>query len=137
MRGFRFRKGVQAVNSCVAFLASLLKDIRSERPKVTEKDNLRLLFVAKWFIDFFLCARAWDSQSRVSKEDELEFALVVEVIQRSWAGWVIRRMREAWEDKPRQWTELQAGMECLTQLVRANFFLLFEGLTARASAFTR
>jgi replication fork protection complex subunit Tof1/Swi1 len=116
---------VQEVDSCTAFLASLLKDIRSERPKVTEKDNLRLLFVTKWFIDFFLCVRTMDSQRGASKEDEMEFALVVEVIQRSWAGWVIRRMREAWEDKPRKWTELQAGVECLTQLVRAYYLLLF------------
>lgn len=113
--------GLQVVNSSLAFLASLLKDIRSERAKVTEKDNLRLLFLAKWFIDFFLCARARDSERGVSKEDEMEFALVVEVVQRSWAGWVIRRMREAWEDKPKQWTELQAGIECLTQLVRMNY----------------
>ena len=112
------------VDSCTAFLASLLKDIRSERPKITEKDNLRLLFVTKWFIDFFLCSRSRDSQG-ASKEDEMEFALVVEVVQRSWAGWVIRRMREAWEDKPKRWTELQAGIECLTQLVRADCFLLF------------
>jgi replication fork protection complex subunit Tof1/Swi1 len=116
----------QEVNFYIAFLASLLKDIRSERPKVTEKDNLRLLFVTRWFIDFFLSARTRDSQRSASKEDEMEFALVVEVVQRSWAGWVIRRMREAWEDKPRQWTELQAGIECLTQLVRADYFLFFE-----------
>lgn len=128
---------MQVVNSSIAFLASLLKDIRSERAKVTEKDNLRLLFITKWFIDFFLCVRAQDSQRGVSKEDEMEFALVVEVVQRSWAGWVIRRMREAWEDKPKQWTELQAGIECLTQLVRVNYLLLFGGLTARSSALAR
>ena len=117
---------VQVVDSCTAFLASLLKDIRSERPKVTEKDNLRLLFVTKWFIDFFLCTRTRNSQLGASREDEMEFALVVEVIQRSWAGWVIRRMREAWEDRPKQWTELQAGIECLTQLVRVEYLLSFE-----------
>ena len=42
----------------IALLSSLLKDIKAERPKVTEKDNLRLLFVTKWFLEFFLCERA-------------------------------------------------------------------------------
>ncbi|GBE89890.1 Topoisomerase 1-associated factor 1 [Sparassis crispa] len=91
------------------FLASLLKDIKAERPKITEKDNLRLLYVAKWFLEFFLDMRA--------KGEEWKFGLIAEVTERSWIIWVLKRMREAVEEKPKLWTELQAGIECLTQLV--------------------
>ncbi|KAI0357683.1 timeless-domain-containing protein [Trametes cingulata] len=93
-------------------LASLLKDIKAERAKIAEKDHLRLLFVAKWFLEFFLCERA-----RQPEGSRWKFGLVAEVIDRGWIVWVLRRMREAQEEKPKQWTELQAGIECLTQFV--------------------
>ncbi|KAE9405100.1 timeless-domain-containing protein [Gymnopus androsaceus JB14] len=101
-----------------SFLAIILKDIRSERAKITEKDNLRLLFVTKWFLDFFLSRR---SQAKAVKSvEDLEkygFGLVAEVLERPWIIWVLKRMREAVEEKPKAWTELQAGVECLTQLL--------------------
>ncbi|KAI8989035.1 timeless-domain-containing protein [Trametes punicea] len=101
------------IESCFnPLLASLLKDIKAERPKVTEKDNLRLLFVTKWFLEFFLCERA-----RQQEGSRWRFGLVAEVVDRSWIVWVLRRMREAQEEKPKLWTELQAGIECLTQFV--------------------
>ena len=40
-------------NDSQAFLSILLKDIKTERPKITEKDNLRLLYVTKRFLEFF------------------------------------------------------------------------------------
>jgi replication fork protection complex subunit Tof1/Swi1 len=65
------------------------------------------------------------------------FGLVGEVIERSWIVWVLKRMNGAVEEKvillcttcvtpfihvfvyvqPKLWTELQAGIECLTQLL--------------------
>lgn len=95
-----------------------------------EKDHLRLLYLTKWFLDFFLCLRA-------SNKDQMwNFSMITEVSERSWIVWVLRRMREAVEDKvifstglpvlkkfnpyvlqPKLWTELQAGVECLTQLI--------------------
>jgi replication fork protection complex subunit Tof1/Swi1 len=121
------------MNNPVAFLASLLKDIKAERPKITEKDHLRLLYLTKWFLDFFLKQRASD------KSSTWEFSMITEVAETGWIVWVLRRMREAMEDKvrplprfcstllseansivyyqPKLWTELQAGVECLTQLV--------------------
>lgn len=77
----------------LAFLASLLKDIKAERPKITEKDNLRLLYLTKWFLEFFQLLRAQD------KERIWEYGLVAEVIERSWITWVLKRIREAGEDK--------------------------------------
>ncbi|KAF8153299.1 timeless protein-domain-containing protein [Crassisporium funariophilum] len=103
------------VESCFnPFLSALLKDIRSERPKITEKDNLRLLYVTKWFLEFFLAMR---SKEQGNGEDKWGFGSIAEVTERNWIVWVLKRMREAVEEKPKLWTELQAGIECLTQLL--------------------
>jgi replication fork protection complex subunit Tof1/Swi1 len=80
-----------------AFLASLLKDIKSERPKITEKDNLRLLFVTKWFLEYFLAVRTQEKSSGAS--EPWAFGLVGEVIERSWIVWVLKRMNGAVEEK--------------------------------------
>ncbi|KAH9060235.1 timeless protein-domain-containing protein [Lactarius vividus] len=107
------------VESCFnPFLASLLKDIKSERPKITEKDHLRLLFVTKWFLEYFLAVRAQEKEvGAPASEQPWAFGLVGEVIERGWIVWVLKRMNGAVEDKPKLWTELQAGIECLTQLL--------------------
>ncbi|KAF8961410.1 timeless protein-domain-containing protein [Flammula alnicola] len=105
------------VESCYnPFLSALLKDIRSERPKITEKDNLRLLYVTKWFLEFFLAMRSKEQQAKTG-QDRWNFGLIAEVTERSWIIWVLKRMREAVEEKPKLWNELQAGIECLTQLL--------------------
>ncbi|KAI0293651.1 timeless protein-domain-containing protein [Multifurca ochricompacta] len=104
------------IESCFnPFLASLLKDIKSERPKITEKDNLRLLFVTKWFLEYFIAVRA--QEKSVDGSNLWAFGLVGEVIERGWIVWVLKRMNGAVEAKPKLWTELQAGIECLTQLL--------------------
>ncbi|TFK80719.1 timeless-domain-containing protein [Polyporus arcularius HHB13444] len=95
-----------------SLLSSLLKDIKAERAKITEKDNLRLLYVTKWFLEFFLCER-----ERQSEDAKWKFGLIAEVTDRAWIVWVLRRMREAQDEKPKAWTELQAGIECLTQFI--------------------
>jgi hypothetical protein len=83
-----------------AFLSALLKDIRSERPKITEKDNLRLLFLTKWFLEFFLAMQSKEHKANVG-QDNWNFGLVAEVTERSWIIWVLKRMREAVEEKVR------------------------------------
>ena len=79
-----------------AFLGSLLKDIKSERPKITEKDNLRLLFVTQWFLEFFSAAKRVERGSWSPK-----FEMVTEVVDRNWIVWVLRRMRGALDEKVR------------------------------------
>ena len=78
----------------IALLSSLLKDIKAERAKITEKDNLRLLYVTKWFLEFFLCER-----TRQADGAKWKFGLIAEVTDRGWIVWVLRRMREAQEEK--------------------------------------
>ena len=78
----------------------LLKDIKSERPKITEKDNLRLLYVTKWFLEFFLAMQGKEQEQKNGKE-KWSFGLIAEVTERSWIIWVLKRMREAIEEKVR------------------------------------
>ena len=85
-------------NDCQGFLATLLKDIRSERPKITEKDNLRLLYVTKWFLEFFLAMQSKEQEKKTG-EEKWSFGLIAEVTERSWIIWVLKRMREAVEEK--------------------------------------
>ncbi|KAA1474618.1 timeless-domain-containing protein [Dentipellis sp. KUC8613] len=109
------------IESCFnPFLASLLKDIKSERPKITEKDNLRLLFITKWFLEFFLAVRSKQKEAGVAPGIDgapWSFGLIGTVVERSWIIWVLKRMNGAMEEKPKLWTEWQAGIECLTQLL--------------------
>jgi replication fork protection complex subunit Tof1/Swi1 len=82
-----------------------LKDIRLERARVTEKDKLRLLFVAKFFLEYFLALRAQEQLSQSDKDKSKEsgekwpFGLIAEVIERDWIVWVLKRMREAVDEK--------------------------------------
>ena len=90
--------------SDLAFVSALLKDIRLERARVTEKDKLRLLFVTKFFLEYFLTLRAQDqpfqSDKNNSKESEnWPFGMIAEVIERDWIVWVLKRMREAVDEK--------------------------------------
>lgn len=86
-----------------------MRDIKAERAKITESDNLRLLAVVKWFLEFFLAARGKELNELKLKGvvdpeyDSLRwrFEMVSEVVERSWVGWVLRRMRMAMDDKVR------------------------------------
>lgn len=54
--------------------------------------------MTKWFLEFFLNMRAMEKQTN---EDGVKwtFGLVAEVTEKSWIIWVLRRMREAVEEK--------------------------------------
>jgi hypothetical protein len=89
----------------LAFFSSLLKDIKAERPKITESDNIRLLVVVKWYLEFFLNLR---TKEMADKSDgviidyadmQWKFEMVGEVVEKSWIGWVLKRMRMAMDDK--------------------------------------
>lgn len=91
-----------------AFLGSLLKDIKSERPKITEKDHVRLLFITRWFIEFFLSLRtaekagsAGTDKNKSEEVEKWEFETIGEVLETVWIVWILRRMREAVDQKVR------------------------------------
>ncbi len=47
----------------IAFFSSVLKDIRMSRSKVRETDNLRALFLSRFFMEYFLLLRVKEQQS--------------------------------------------------------------------------
>ncbi|KAH9934596.1 hypothetical protein B0H21DRAFT_834812 [Amylocystis lapponica] len=59
------------------------------------------LYITTWFLEFFLCVRAWHGWA---------FGLVAEVMERAWISWVLRRMHEALTRSRKLWTEFQAGV---------------------------
>jgi replication fork protection complex subunit Tof1/Swi1 len=71
-------------------VASILKDIKAERPHITDKDNLRLLFLVRWFLEYFIVSH---------KDKKWSYELVSEVIDRGMVVWVLKRMRNALEEK--------------------------------------
>ena len=162
-----------------AFFASILKDIRMERSKVRDADNLRALFLSRFFLEFFMTLRVKEDAERkarvaaaetLRKEAEakkaeaaaarerlweepepepegghdepllpvdevatwgMSFSLVAEVLDEWPVRWVATRMKMTLENtvsyegsdswltlKPPGWTELQASLDCFTQLVR-------------------
>lgn len=50
--------------------------------------------MTKWFLEFFLSSRV-----RQGDEGGWGFGLIAEVLERGWIVWVLKRMREAVEDK--------------------------------------
>ncbi|KAF8989653.1 hypothetical protein BDZ89DRAFT_1087402 [Hymenopellis radicata] len=87
------------------FISEIIKDIRAERPKINEGDHLRLLCFSTWVLVFFL------------SRPERDLGLIAEVTERTWVAWVLRRIREALDDKPKRLGEVKAGVGALTQLI--------------------
>ncbi|KAJ7075414.1 timeless protein-domain-containing protein [Mycena belliarum] len=97
-----------------AFLTGLLKDIRMERSWATsDRVGLWVLSVVRWTISFFLM----DGKDGKEKGVKREFGRVAAAAESGLVAWVLRRMREAAEEKPKGWATLHAGMGCLTQIL--------------------
>ncbi|KAF7359427.1 Topoisomerase 1-associated factor 1 [Mycena sanguinolenta] len=109
------------------FLSALLKDIRMERSWATgDRVGMWVLAVVRWTITFFLLD---------NKGQKREFGRVGAAAESGFVSWVLRRMREATEEKvwlmfffasmpltilspqPKGWAALYAGMGCLTQIL--------------------
>lgn len=129
-----------------AFFASVLKDIRMERSKVRPSDNIRTFYLAAFFMDYLLALRRKElDAARKRKEkgmaDEegtrlMPLGLVGEMAEMDSVRWVVMRMKFSMEERvgqdvaclalvadrvqPPAWTELQASIDCFTQIVRSN-----------------
>lgn len=88
----------------------MLKDIRMERPKIRETDNVRALFLCTFFIEFFLLSRsrltaaaASDVKGKGREEADIsktwDFGYVAEFAEIDAVKWVVGRMRLVMEDK--------------------------------------
>ncbi|GAA5852706.1 hypothetical protein JCM8547_002595 [Rhodosporidiobolus lusitaniae] len=111
-----------------SFFSSVLRDIRMERLKVRESDNVRFLFLTRFFLEFFLLVYHDDEKRGIPHTDEEnghDFGMIAEMTEPHAIGFVTLRMRTALEDKPPLWTDLHAGVECFTQML-----LVIEALQA-------
>jgi replication fork protection complex subunit Tof1/Swi1 len=130
-----------------AFFRSVIKDIRMERSKVRPSDNIRTLFVSSTLVEYLLILRGKaqtrleasakkerssraerSSQQKAEERKEIKAKVDAEV-PLGWAAemvdidalkWVTARMRIAFDDSPPAWTELQASIDCFTQIVSSR-----------------
>ncbi|KAJ7439501.1 timeless protein-domain-containing protein [Mycena latifolia] len=111
-----------------AFLTGLLKDIRMERSWATgDRVGLWVLAVVRWTTTFFL-VDGKDDKNGKDKGTKREFGRVAAAAESGFVSWVLRRMREAAEEKPKGWATLHVGMGCLTQIL-----LLLDAILASSS----
>ncbi|KAJ7151353.1 timeless protein-domain-containing protein [Mycena crocata] len=109
-----------------AFLTGLLKDIRMERSWATgDRVGMWVLAVVRWTTSFFLLD---GNDGKDGKAKKREFGSVGAAVESGFVSWVLRRMREASDEKPKGWTTLYAGMGCLTQLL-----LILDAISASSS----
>ncbi|WVQ93115.1 hypothetical protein IAU59_000179 [Kwoniella sp. CBS 9459] len=105
------------IRSCFnTFFASILKDIRMERSKIRPTDNLRTFFLSRFFIEYLLVLHEKGVVQGV-KEHELSLGLVAEMVEMDNIRWLFYRLKSAMDDKPPAWTELQASLDCFTQIL--------------------
>lgn len=74
-----------------------------ERLKVKESDTVRFLFLSRFFLEFFLLVNA-DERTRgidTSSDEGHDFDLIAEMTETQAIGFVIDRMRKAFEEKVR------------------------------------
>ncbi|KAM0754978.1 timeless-domain-containing protein [Meredithblackwellia eburnea MCA 4105] len=114
------------------FFASVLKDIRMERSKVTENDAIRFLFLGRFFLEFFLLVYKDERERGVDPQSEEghDFDLVAEMTEPQCIGFITKRMRLALDDKPVQWLELHAGIDCFIQILLVVDALANSGVEA-------
>ncbi|GAA5927146.1 hypothetical protein JCM1841_006062 [Sporobolomyces salmonicolor] len=101
------------------FFASTLRDIRMERLKVRESDTIRFLFLARFFLEFFLLVYREEEARGIShlSEEGHDFGLIAEMTEPQAIGFVTQRLKVALEEKPPLWTDLHAGIDCFTQIL--------------------
>ncbi|KAK7023845.1 topoisomerase 1-associated factor 1 [Favolaschia claudopus] len=108
------------------FLSGLLKDIRMERAWATgDRVATWVLAVVRWLIAFFLLDTKGNNDGSKPKR---EFGRVGAAAESGFVSWVLRRMREATEEKPKGWAAIYAGMGCLAQIL-----LLLDAISSSTS----
>ncbi|WVQ81137.1 hypothetical protein IAT38_003259 [Cryptococcus sp. DSM 104549] len=98
------------------FFESVMKDIRMERPKIRPSDNVRTFYLARFFIEYLLALRH-KYEDQPQKRDGLPLALVAEIAEMDSVKWLFSRLRFTMDEKPPAWTELQACVDCFTQIL--------------------
>lgn len=84
-----------------AFLTSLLADIRMQRAKIKEADNTRLLFLSRFFLEYFLNLYAYERSQEMDpqSEDAHDFDLIASMTEPASIAYVAMRMQGALAEK--------------------------------------
>lgn len=92
---------LKLTRSILAFFGSVLKDIRMERAKVREMDNIRLLFLVRFFLEYFLGLYAYERSIGLDakSEDAHDFDLIAEMTDPNSIAYVGKRMSQSLEEK--------------------------------------
>ncbi|WWD21366.1 hypothetical protein CI109_105851 [Kwoniella shandongensis] len=105
------------IQSCFnTFFTSIFRDIRMERTKIRPSDNTRTFYLARFFIEYLLLLRNKEDV-KGEKTHELSLGLVAEMAEIDTVRFLFSRMRFTMDDKPPAWTELQACLDCFTQIL--------------------
>ena len=103
-----------------------------ERSKVRDTDNTRAFFLSRFFIEYLLLVReqaaakstptmqgldANPPAEGVESNGMLSLGYVAEMAEVETVRWLVGRMRITMDEKPPQWRELQACLDCFTQIV--------------------
>jgi replication fork protection complex subunit Tof1/Swi1 len=93
-----------------------------ERQKIKEADTIRFLFLSRFFLEFFLLVHNDELAQGIdpSAEGGHDFDMIAEMTEPMSIGFVANRMKQALEDQPILWTDLHAGIDCYTQIVRSS-----------------
>jgi replication fork protection complex subunit Tof1/Swi1 len=93
----------------IVFFSSILKDIRMERSKIRDTDNIRAFYLARFFIEYLLILRqkevsksegkAKEKENGNAEDDDLSLGLVAEMAELESVRWVFMRMRSTMDDK--------------------------------------
>ena len=96
-----------------------------ERLKVKESDTIRYLFLARFFLEFFLLVYQVERKRGVdpASEDGHDFDVVAELVEPTAIAFVTSKIKAALDEKPPMWIELHAGVDCFTQIV-SNFLVI-------------
>lgn len=128
------------------FFVSILKDIRMERAKIRDTDNVRTLYLSRFFMEYLLLVREKEDKAKAEGKgkgkapdadaDELLLGYAIVMAEMDSVKWVFGRLRIALDERvsdcleciaradsqPPAWTELQACLNCFTQIVCGHFF---------------
>ncbi|WWC91099.1 uncharacterized protein L201_006040 [Kwoniella dendrophila CBS 6074] len=105
------------IESCFnVFFQSILRDIRMERSKIRPTDNVRTFYLTRFFIEYLLVLKHKEEQ-KSEQDHRLSLSLVAEMAEMDSIRWLFSRMKSSMDDKPPAWTELQASLDCFTQIL--------------------
>ncbi|WOO84917.1 Topoisomerase 1-associated factor 1 [Vanrija pseudolonga] len=124
--------GKELLKDFDSFFESVRKDIQMERSKVRPADSVRALYVSSFMMEFLLILRKkeLDAATEAAKatgegpeaataqvDHDLPLGRIAVMAELDTVRWVASRMKSTMDDHPPAWTELEASINCFTQIL--------------------